>query len=221
MNLLKKFVSDYLEHEGALSERTLMSEPIFGLHNIVKSILNALWGKFAQNKDRDETVYVKVYEELIEFLDSCEYESVYFDFVDHNVLRLSCRKRSNQIPYSSDTNVAIARLRLYQTSIALPSQCVLYYNTDSVIYHSPDGNELIKCGSFLGELKNELNMDEHIVEFCSTGPKCYSSLTSKNVEVVHVKGFKIINHDVDGLINYASMNDVVCNRSKTVSVKRN
>ena len=80
---------------------------------------------------------------------------------------------------------------------------------------------MIECGSFLGELKNELNVDEHIVEFCSTGPKCYSYLTSKNVEVVHVKGFKVINNDVDGLINYASMNDVVCDRGKTISMKRN
>ena len=158
---VEKFVSDYLECEGALLDRTLVCEQNFGLHNIVKLIFDALWGKFAQTEDRNEIVYVKAYEELIEFLDSHEYESVYFDFVDHNVLRLFCRKRSDQIPYSSDTNVVIAsfvtcypRLRLYEMLISLPSQCLLYYDTDSVIYHSPDGNELIECGSFLGEFKN-------------------------------------------------------------------
>ena len=133
---VEKIVCDYLEREGALFDKTLMPEPNFGLRNIVKLILNALWGTFAQNKDRSEIVYVKAYEELIEFLDSREYESVYFDFVDHNVLRLSCRKRNDQIPYSSDTNVVIAsfvtcyaRLRLYETLVALLSHCVLYYDT--------------------------------------------------------------------------------------------
>ena len=127
-----KFVCDCLECEGAFLDKTLLSEPNFGLHNIVKLILNALWGKFAQNEYRSEIVYVKVYKELLEFLDGHEYESVYFDFVDHNVLKLSCRKRNDQIPYSSDTNVVVAsfvtcyaRLKLYETLIALLSHCVL------------------------------------------------------------------------------------------------
>ena len=53
------------------------------------------------------------------------------------------------------------------------------------------------------------------------GPECYSYLTSKNVEVVHVKGFKVINNGVDNLINHASMIEVVCDCGKTIDVKRN
>ena len=59
-----KFISDYLECEGVLLHKTLMYETNLVLHNIVKLILNALWGKFAQNEDRIEIFYVKPYEEL-------------------------------------------------------------------------------------------------------------------------------------------------------------
>ena len=38
--------------------------------------------------------------------------------------------------------------------IDLPSYSVLYYDTDSIIYHSTNGDEWIECGPFLGELKN-------------------------------------------------------------------
>ena len=124
--------------------------------------MNALWGKFAQNEDRIEIFHVKAYEELIEFLDNPEYENVYFDFVDHNVIRVSCRKKNYQIPYSPGINIVIASLRLYQVLINPPLHSVLYYDTDSIIY----------CSTNRDELKNGLNVGQHIVEFCSTGPKC-------------------------------------------------
>ena len=58
-------------------------------------------------EDRVEICYMKTYEQLMEFLDNAEYKSVYFDFVDHNVIRLSCRRKNNQIPFFSGTNVVI------------------------------------------------------------------------------------------------------------------
>ena len=104
---------------------------------------------------------MKVYEGLIEFLDNSEYENVNFDFVDCNVIRVSCRKKNYEIPYSSGTNVVVAsfvigyaKLRFYEVLIDLPLHSVLYYDTDYIIYHSINGDELIEHGPFLGELKN-------------------------------------------------------------------
>ena len=81
-----------------------------------------------------------------------------------------------------------AKLKLYE-ALSLPLKRILYYDTDSNTYHSANGDEL--------------DADEHIVEFCSTGPKCYLYITNKKVEVVHVKGFKLKN--VSDLLNHESM----------------
>ena len=64
-------------------------------------------------------------------------------------------------------------------------------------------------------------MGQHIVEFCSTGPKCYSYLTSANVEVMHAKGFKVKNCGVDSLLNYASMIEIVRDCRKTIDMEEN
>lgn len=37
--------------------------------------------------------YVKMYEELIVLVENPNYENVYFDYVDHDVIRVFCRKK--------------------------------------------------------------------------------------------------------------------------------
>ena len=122
-----------------------------------------------------------------------------------NVIRLSCRRKGGQIPYSANTNVVMpsfvtcyARLRLYEALISLPLKRVLYYDMDSNINHSAYSDELIECRPFFGQLKNELYADECIVEFCSTGPKCYSYITNKKI-------------DVSDLLNHESMLEIIDN----------
>ena len=41
----------------------------------------------------------------------------------------------------------------------------------------------------MGDLTNELDEGEQIVDFCPTGPKFYSFLTNLGRSVVHMKGF--------------------------------
>ena len=52
---------------------------------------------------------------------------------------------------------------------------VLYFDTDSAIYiQRPSDPRLYPpLGIFLGDFKNELDRNDHIVEFCSGGPKNY------------------------------------------------
>ena len=45
--------------------------------------------------------------------------------------------------------------------------------------------------------------------FCSAGPKCYSYLTNKDQEIVHVKGFMFSNINVKKLLTHEFMNVVV------------
>ena len=121
--LIDKFISDYLECEGAFMDKFQMQEIQVGLYNIMKLILNALWGKFAQNEDRLEIFYIKTYEELSTLLENPLYENVHFDYFDHNVIRVAARKKASHITYESNTNVFVTcfdRLRLYGALIFLP-----------------------------------------------------------------------------------------------------
>ena len=94
----------------------------------------------------------------------------------------------------------IARLKLFDELDKLGER-VLYYDTDSIIFVTDqdraaaeadqaqgaaaqarvlDEYYIPKTGSFLGELTNELQQDEFIIEFASGGLKNYAFLTNKN-----------------------------------------
>lgn len=60
------------------------------------------------------------------------------------------------------------RLCLYEKLQEL-QDCVLYYDTDSIIYVTNENQTKLTCGNFLGKLTSK-----QISEFCSSGPKCYS-----------------------------------------------
>ena len=129
-----------MEHEGVCLDRIQMQEIRPGWHNIVKLILNALWGKFAQNEYSVEIFYVKAYEELSTLLENPIHENIHFDYFDRNVIRVAAGKKASHIAYESNTKVIIACfvtcfaiLRLYDALISLPQDSVLYFDTDSII----------------------------------------------------------------------------------------
>ena len=81
------------------------------------------------------------------------------------------------------TNVVIAafttppaRLKLHSVLEQLDCR-VLYFDTDSVIYVSKDGEWERPTGSYLGELTDELE-GGHITTFVSGGPKNYAYKTN-------------------------------------------
>ena len=87
---------------------------------------------------------------------------------------------------------------------------VLYYYTDSVIYVHRSGEYDPPLGDFLGELTNELESEEFIVEYLSAGPKNYAYHTNKGVEVGKVWGFSL-NFTNSQLINFEAMRHLVLN----------
>ena len=66
-----------------------------------------------------------------------------------------------------------ARLKLYEILDKLDRR-VLYYDTDSVIYISREGQWEPEIGDYLGELTDELEENNHIVWLVSGGPKNYA-----------------------------------------------
>ena len=107
------------------------------------------------------------------------------------------------------TNVFLAsfttahtRLRLYRVLDQLEER-VLYFDTDSVVYITREGEEEPKVGDFLGDLTDELG-GRHIVEFVSAGPKNYAYLLNDGEACCKVKGFTL-NHENAKKINFETM----------------
>ena len=99
-------------------------------------------------------------------------------------------KMTTNIVLASFTT-AHARLRLYDVLHRL-GESVLYFDTDSIVYKSPTGEDLVPTGDFLGDLTDELN-GNHIVEFFLAGPKNYSYRLNNGECYCKIKGFSL-NH---------------------------
>ena len=95
-----------------------------------------------------------------------------------------------------------ARLKLYSYLEEL-QQRVLYFDTDSVIYTVKPGQPDIPLGDYLGEMTDELDHGDFIVEFTSAGPKNYGYKTHQGKVCCKVRGFTLnvrgsqqLNYDV-------------------------
>ncbi|PFX27098.1 hypothetical protein AWC38_SpisGene8231 [Stylophora pistillata] len=110
----------------------------------------------------------------------------------------SVAKRDDQDPEKGRaTNVFIAafttcqaRLKLYE-SLEILKERVLCYDTDSVVYKWKPGESEIPLGDYLGDMTNELEDGDYIVEFISAGAKNYGYVTVKGESCVKVKGFSL------------------------------
>jgi hypothetical protein len=94
---------------------------------------------------------------------------------------------------------------------------VLYYDTDSVIYVSRPVSYDPPLGDYLGELTDEQDAGEHIVEFVSGGPKSYAYKTNKNKETCKVRGFTL-NYKKSQLINFESVKDIVTDPQSNTNI---
>ena len=120
-----------------------------------------------------------------------------------------------------NTNVCVAayvtaygRLELYRHMEKLQSRLV-YADTDSCILISPRDvrEETLPTGNALGDLTDELNAGEHIVEFVSGGPKCYAYRTSMGREKVTVKGITLNSRNSD-IITFELLKEIVLGQGR-------
>ena len=63
-------------------------------------------------------------------------------------------------------------------------------------------------GNHLGQWTNELEEDEHIVRFVSSGPKSYAFVTNKGRKVVKLKG-QTLNHENAQRLNFVTICQLV------------
>ena len=210
------FIANYHEHEGiALNPANIVKNP--GRKATAKLSLNASWGKFAENLLKSSTHSISNPAEL--------YAIVSDPLLTINSVRI-CTEDTMEVvttPLKQDLldngkiNIFIAafttchaRLRLY-THLKTLGDRALYYDTDSVIYCWQPGQTEIPLGDYLGEMTNELDEGDHIVDFTSAGPKNYGYVTKNEKVCCKVRGFTLNNTRAHDHLNYEVMRENLLN----------
>ena len=104
----------------------------------------------------------------------------------------------------------------------LPEKNVLYYDTDSIFYYSKHCEHILDVSRDLGCLDSQLNQNQYINLFVSTGPKSYSYVTNDLIEITHVKGFKLSKTlKEEKRINFDSLCDVLECKGTGVNFEQN
>lgn len=151
-----------------------------GLRTVSKQILNAFWGKFGENFERQrQNKLIFQAEDLYRLLTSQTYDLLHFHVVSQDVLHVEYAYKPEFRPSKPSTSIAIAsmtsahaRLHLYRQiqniegsrDGARPSgePRVLYYDTDSIIYSYKLGSEEYRpaISPYLGGMTDELQCKE-------------------------------------------------------------
>ena len=180
----QQYLRQYKEREGIeLDPQMVRKNP--GRKATAKLMLNSFWGKFGelQNKPTTEAVYSPA--DLYSKLTSPVVEVSHLRFCTEDVLEIVYTKNRDDVTPSNKVNIFVAafttcwaRLKLY-SYLDILGERVLYYDTDSVIYRQLPGRVTIPVGDFLGDMTNELEGGDHIVEFVSGGAKNYGYTTKQ------------------------------------------
>ena len=211
----QNYVTAYLEREGVnLDINNIVPNP--GMKAISKLFLNSLWGRFGLNSNTTQHKLITECADLYElFLDN-QYVVKDVNFLNENVSQAFFTKNEEMHEGSVDTNVIIAafvtcyaRLKLLKLLTKLGKR-VLYFDTDSVIFVSVSGLWETELGDYLGDLTNEIDGDDYIVEGVFPGPKNYAFITKKNKTVCKVKGFSL-NYKADQMVNFEAMKNMILN----------
>ena len=189
-----KYIRDYQTHQGILLDESKI-RPNPAKRQVSKLCLNSFWGKFAQRNNMCQTALITKPEEFFSYLFSEKYNIKFFTFLNDTTAMVQWTYGDRYIaPPKKVDNVFIAafttaygRLKLY-TYLEEMQDRVLYYDTDSLIYVSKEGDSRLKLGNYLGDLTDELDGD-CIQEYAAAGPKSYAYQTRHQKKVVlKVKG---------------------------------
>ncbi|KAL1280074.1 hypothetical protein QQF64_014674 [Cirrhinus molitorella] len=190
------YVRDYFEKEGIkLNLDKIEHNP--ARRSIMKLILNSLWGRFCLREGLPTTEIVTDPEQFARHIFGTEYDIRHFSFVSDTVAIVQWSYAYGKAAQTRDINVflgafttAHARLELYELMDRLGDR-LLYCDTDSLIFTSKDGEYEPPLGPYLGELTDEIGDGDHIIEFCSSGPKSYGYKTAKGKVCMKAKGITL------------------------------
>ena len=220
----QQYIDHYFKHESiVLDANLIIKNP--GLRSLSKLCLNSFWGKFGQCENLTQTTLIYQDEEakFFNYVTDPSKNVKDFHIVNENTIQLEWTNENFFTEDNPSSNIYIAsfttcwaRLKLYEVLQKLGER-VCYYDMDSVIYTTKNGEDNPPLGDYLGDLTDELD-GEHITEFCSGGPKNYCFRTNSGKETVKVRGFSL-NFTASKLINFDVVKNLVTTCSKdTVSI---
>ena len=192
----QSYVAAYREREGIqLDADNIAKNP--GRKATAKLMLNSFWGKFGENLRKSGTRQVTHPSELYALVTDPLKTVTNVRVYSADVLELVFTTADDECVENGKTNLFVAafttchaRLKLYSYLHALQHQ-VLYFDTDSVIYSQEPGQPELPIGDFLGDLTNEVDPGDHIVDFTSGGPKNYGYRTANGKVECKVRGFSL------------------------------
>ena len=203
-------------------------------------MLNSFWGKYTKQKNEERHLYfinvpflilgkfaqrtnmtkVKIISDPAEYFDLLSSDQIKVtdaNFINDELIEVHFENVDEFVEADGKINVVIAafttahaRLKLYSVLEQLDRR-VLYFDTDSVIYVSKDGEWEPPTGSYLGELTDELE-GGHITTFVSGGPKNYAYETNTSKTVCKVRGITL-NYRTVQKVNFNVMCDMICLRA--------
>ena len=191
-----RYVTEYAHKEGIhLEPDKIEKNP--GRKATAKLMLNSFWGKFGENLRKSKTVQVTTPAELYDIVTDPLKEVTGVRVYSEDVLEVVFTAADDECVENGKTNLFVAafttchaRLKLYSYLHAM-QQRVLYFDTDSVIYSKEPGQSELPIGDFLGDLTNEVDPGDHIVDFTSGGPKNYGYKTANGKVECKVRGFSL------------------------------
>ena len=221
-----------------MDPRQIVKNP--GLRALAKLMLNSFWGKYTKRKNKRKFLYfinvsflilgkfaqrpnmtkVKIISDPAEYFDLLSSDQIKVtdaNFINDELIEVHFENVDKFVEADGKTNVVIAafttahaRLKVYSVLEQLDRR-VLYFDTDSVIYVSKDGEWEPPTGSYLGELTDELE-GGHITTFVSGGPKNYAYETNTSKTVCKVRGITL-NYRTVQKVNLNVMCDMICLRA--------
>ena len=202
----RKHIADYYAKEKIMLEpANIQKNP--GLRTLAKMMLNSMWGKFGQKRNKTQVKEFTDPADFHRFHQSDKYDVSYVSVLTEKRVEIHYKHQLEDDPVSPNLNIFVAcfttcwaRLRLYE-ALDLLQDRVLYFDTDSIIFNGLMGQPKPQLGNYLGDFKNELSEDDYIVEFASGGPKNYGYITKKGKQECKVRGISL-NSEGSRQLNY-------------------
>ena len=211
------YIDNYLKYEGIqLEYANIKKNP--GLRTLAKMMLNSMWGKFGQRLNKTRVQEFDDPQTFHQFLNTDTMDVRHVSVINDQMVELHYQHQEEDIPVSPNLNIFVAcfttchaRIKLYETLQSLGER-VLYYNTDSIIYWTDEGQTNPALGNYLGDFTNEIKPvkidgivhEDYIVEFVSGGPKNYGYTTKNGKVECKVRGFRL-NSEGKTQLNYNVM----------------